>query len=123
MSFIILFHFSGEFDRSKLESKVLKQIISRLQSELKEMIVPSSDFVDSLFSKKIISFQHALDIGNAIYSKNDIILDYLLYRYDGDCNDVIEALTETDQSHVVNFIKSNGGTYIYYPVTDNYHSA
>ena len=66
-------------------------------------------FLDVLISKKTLSREHADNIAKSVHNKNDKLLDFLIYRYTGDYSDVIDALAETDQKHVVSIIDSAGG--------------
>lgn len=82
----------------------------KLVDSLSEIIELDGGFLDSLVSKKTLSCEHAVEIARSPYNKVDKLLDFLLFRYTGDYSEVIEALMETRQQHVVNFITSAGGT-------------
>lgn len=99
---------SGELAETK---KLLRHNMCELQNSLRALIEADSGFVDVLFNKKVISYEHTVDTLNSLYSRNDKLLDFLLFRYKGDYREILEALTETAQQHVVNFITSGGGTF------------
>lgn len=77
---------------------------------MRETIDLDNGLVDILASKKTLLRVHAVEIAKTLYNKADKLIDFLLRRYAGGCINVMEALTETGQAHVVNFINSNGGT-------------
>jgi hypothetical protein len=97
---------------TKDEKHVLRRNIDVLKTTLRHLVEPNSGLIDNLFSKKILTHRHATEIASSLYNKNDKLLDFLLSRYDGDCSEVMEALVETGQLHVANFIKSVGGTCV-----------
>jgi hypothetical protein len=92
------------------DEQILRKSINKLRHTLKALIDPNSGFVDSLFYKKVLTYELASDIGSSLYNKNVKLLDFLLNRHVGDCSEVMEALVETGQLHVARFISSSGGT-------------
>ena len=91
------------------DRKVLLKNICQVTSVLREIMELDCGFLDVLISKKTLSRQHADDIAKSVHNKYDKLLDFLIYRYSGDYSEVIDALVETDQKHVVNVIDSAGG--------------
>ena len=91
------------------DRKVLVKNICQVTSVLREILELDGGFLDALCSKKTLSLAHARDIAKSIHNKIDKLLDFLIYGYKGDYSEVIDALIETDQKHVVNVINSAGG--------------
>jgi hypothetical protein len=103
---------SGEFPQPKHDRKVVWKHINDMTRELTETIDLDSGFLDYLFGKKTLSREHVEELEKTPYNKNDKFLDFLLYRYDGDYSEVLEALSDTGQQHVVNLIISAGGMFL-----------
>jgi hypothetical protein len=85
--------------------------MNKLKNSLRHLIDSNSGFLDSLFYKKVLTYEHVSDIATSLYNKNDKVLDFLLNRHEGDCSEVMEALVETGQLHVAKFISSAGGKF------------
>jgi hypothetical protein len=100
---------SGTDATQRHDRKVLLQNICQVTSVLREIMELDGGFVDVLLSKKTLSRAHVDAIAKSVHNKIDKLLDFLIYRYKGDYSEVLDALTETDQKHVVNFINSAGG--------------
>jgi hypothetical protein len=94
---------------SKVDEQALRQNVKKYRNTLRHLIEPNSGFLDSLFSKKVLTREHVAEIATSLYDKTDKLLDFLLNRYAGDCCDVMEALVATGQRHVAHFINSPGG--------------
>jgi hypothetical protein len=95
-------------DVLKVDKQVLRQSMNKLRNSLRYLIDSNSGFLDSLFHKKVLTYEHVADIATSLYNKNDKVLDFLLNRHEGDCSEVMEALVETGQLHVAKFISSAG---------------
>ena len=78
-------------------------------SELREIIEADDGLLDSLQRKEVLYHEHVAELAKTPYNKTDKLLDFLLFRYDGDYSEVMAALVETGQEHVVNFIRFAGG--------------
>ena len=101
----LLLLFLGELAELKCDRKVLRE----KSSELREIIEVDSGLLDSLLSKEVLSDAHVVEFAKSPYNKTDKLLDFLLFRYVGDYSEVMAALAETGQEHVVNFIRFAGG--------------
>ena len=95
----------GEFSELKFDRNVFREI----SSDLREIIEVDSWLLDSLQGKKVLSNKHVVELAKTPHNKTDKLLDFLLHRYVGDYSDVMAALAETGQEHVVNFIRFAGG--------------
>ena len=91
------------------DRKVLLKNLCEATSVLREIMELDCGFLDVLISKKTLTREHADDIAKSVHNKNDKLLDFLIYRYWRDYSEVLDALDETDQKHVVNVIESAGG--------------
>jgi Caspase recruitment domain len=90
------------------------EIEGRLRAKLCELIEPSDVFLFKLVSKGILhrTEYDKLLCKETVNEKNNQLLTYLLDKSSvGYYTAVIEALKETDQQHVVNFIASKGGLF------------
>jgi hypothetical protein len=97
--------FSGELAELKCDRKVLRET----SSDLREIIEVDSGLLDTLMGKEVLSREHVDELAKTPYNKTDKLLDFLLFRYVGDYSEVMAALDETGQEHVVNFISLAGG--------------
>jgi hypothetical protein len=85
--------------------------MNELRKTLRYLIDSNNGFLDSLFHKKVLTYKHVTDITTSLYNRNDKLLDFLLNRHDGDCNEVMKALVETGQLYVAKFISSAGSKF------------
>lgn len=99
----------GKMAGPKFNEALLPHYISNRRHDLREIIELDSGLVDILVSKKTLTRKHAGEIAKTLYNKGDKLLDFLLRRYRGGYGVVMEALIETGQAHVVNFVNSNEG--------------
>lgn len=106
-----MYSFTGELAGPKFDKESIRQNMCKLVGVLSQHIELNGGFLDSLVSKETLSREHAIEIARSSYSKTGKLLDFLLFRYSGDYCEVIEALMETGQQHVVNFILLAGGTF------------
>ena len=83
--------------------------IMRLRHLLTELIEPF-DLLERLLSLQLLTGGHYITIcsgDNATEDQNDLLLDLLISE--DQCVMFLEALQQTDQQHVVNFITQHGG--------------
>jgi hypothetical protein len=86
-----------------------------LRIRLRQIIEPHDDFLSLLLSKGILTYEQYEGVCSktTVCDKNEQLLSYVLDRnYTGDHDEVLQALKESDQQHVANFISSGGGTYL-----------
>jgi hypothetical protein len=100
---------SDEFREQNYDGWQLKTNLAELRNLLREIIQLDYGFLDILFGYEQWSTELLINIKQTSYNKNDILLEFLLYRYAGDYSEVMEALAVTGQQHVVNFVISGGG--------------
>ena len=86
-----------------------RNVLKEKSSELREIIEVDGGLLDSLQRKEVLSDKHVVELAKTPYNKTDKLLDFLLFRYVGDYSEVMAALAETGQEHVVNFIRFAGG--------------
>jgi hypothetical protein len=98
-------------DGLQVDKQVLRQNVKKLRNGLRYLIDSNSGFLDSLFYKEVLTYEHVIDIATSLYNKNDKFLDFMLNRHDGDCSEILEALVETGQLHVAKFMSSAGGKF------------
>ena len=91
------------------ELKCGRQVWKEKSSELREIIEVDSGLLDILLGKKVLSRAHVVELAKTPFNTTDNLLDFLLFRYVGDYSEVMAALAETGQEHVVNFISLAGG--------------
>jgi hypothetical protein len=51
------------------------------RSTLRDLIEPNSGFLDSLFSKNVLTSKHVAEIATSLYNKTDKLLDFLSNRH------------------------------------------
>ena len=86
-----------------------RNVLKEKSSELGEIIEVDGGLLDSLQRKRVLSDEHVVELAKTPYNKTDKLLDFLLFRYVGDYSEVMSALAETGQEHIVNFIRFAGG--------------
>jgi hypothetical protein len=92
--------------------QVLRENMCELGSTLRMIIEQDNGFLDNLFkTNEVLTKEHFDEMQATLYNKNDKLLDFLIHRYTGDYIGVLEALVETGQEHVANFICSNGSKF------------
>ena len=87
--------------------------LTRLQERLCEMVEPDYGLVNELLSRGVITDRdHAMiQAGRDVYTRNDSLLHCLAStELTGDqFQQLIDALDNTGQAHVANFIRGDGG--------------
>ena len=83
--------------------------IERLKSRLSDIIEPDFGLLDELFTLDVLTDRELDDVQSerTVYRRNDALLDLL--TSDEQRDKFLTALQRTQQEHVVNFIKENGG--------------
>jgi len=83
--------------------------ITTLKSLLAEMIEPDFGLLDRLLATKVLTRRQISKVHSerTVYDRNDTLLDLL--TGEDQCNEFVRALQRTNQPHVVNFIRQNGG--------------
>jgi len=92
--------------------------IRRLKSDLSNIIEPDYLLLDELLSLEVLTYRQSARIRSerTVHEQNDALLDLLLAEDQCDllmlqdkCDKFVKALERTDQQHVANFIRQNGG--------------
>jgi len=80
-----------------------------LKSVLSYFIEPDFGLRDHLLGLHVLNLRQLTDIRSerTVFRRNDALLDLL--TTEDQCVKFLKALQRTDQQHVVNFIKENGG--------------
>jgi len=84
--------------------------IMKLKSRLSDMIEPDFGLLDRLLNLEVLTFREYQDIRSetgAAYKRSEAILDLLTSV--NQCVKFLNALKDTSQKHVVNFIIQDGG--------------
>ena len=83
--------------------------IKRLKSRLSDVMEPDFGLLDELVTLDVLTDRELDDVQSerTVYRRNDALLD--LITSDEHCDKFLTALHRTQQEHVVNFIKGNGG--------------
>jgi len=98
-----------------------KEIIKRKNSELLTHVEPDFELLDNLTTKDVFTDEAIGEI-KAEKTKRDRVekmLFHLRYVEEGGYNSFLEALRDSSQAHIVNFIN---GTYLYYIMHARYPS-
>ena len=92
------------------EILLISDSIVKLRSRLSDIVEPDFGLLDQLLSLGVLARRQYDDIRSerrAAYRRTDAVLDLL--TSEEQCNQFITALQRTDQQHVINYIKQNGG--------------
>ena len=84
--------------------------ITRLKSDLANIIEPDFGLLDELLSLKVLTRRQIAKIRSGdktVYEQNDALLDLLVSE--DQCDKFVTALQRTGQQHVVHFVRQNGG--------------
>lgn len=83
--------------------------IKSLSERLADIIEPDFGLLDQLLRLQVLNRRQLADVRGerTVCRRNDTLLDLL--STDDQCNKCLTALQNTDQQHVVNYIKQNGG--------------
>jgi len=81
--------------------------VTRLKSQLSELIEPDFGLLDQLFSLEVLTNRQFASIRGerTVFDRNDAVLDLL--TSEDCCCKLLTALQRTDQQHVTNFITQN----------------
>ena len=84
--------------------------IKKLKSQLSDVIEPDFGLLDHLLRMEVLNRREYNDIRSekrATYRRSEAILEVL--TSEDQCGKLLKALQLTDQQHVVNLIRQNGG--------------
>ena len=83
--------------------------VKTLRSSLAYFIEPDFELLDHLLRLDVLDLRQLTDIRSerTVFRRNDALLDLL--TSEEQCVKFLHALQLTDQQHVVNFVKENGG--------------
>jgi len=83
--------------------------IVRLKSDLANIIEPDFGLLDQLLCLEVLTRRELATIRSerTVFERNDALLDLL--ETEDQCDKFVEALHQTGQQHVVNYITQNGG--------------
>lgn len=78
---------------------------------MKELIEPNYGLLDQLLSLGILSHGDIANIQSraSIDNENQLLLEYMAEKNEIQCECFITALERTNQQHVANYIRRNGG--------------
>ena len=91
-------------------SASIMDCIVRLKYRMSDIIEPDFGLLDQLLSLGVLTnrqYDKVRSGDKTAYEQNDALLDLL--TSDEQCDKFMTALQRTQQQHVVNFIKENGG--------------
>jgi len=96
-------------DNSRQGFFCISDSIKRLKSQLSDIIEPDFGLLDELVILGVLTLRELGDVQSerTVYRRNDALLDLL--TSDEHCDKLLTALHRTQQEHVVNFVKENGG--------------
>ena len=85
--------------------------IRRHMPKLVTGIEPDYGLLDELRSKHILDMMQIADVGGGvnIYEKNNRLLQHFKDESDEVCQQFLEALTNTGQQHIANYVEHDGG--------------
>jgi len=83
-------------------------VIRTLKPRLSGLIEPDFGLLDHLLSMEVLTHRQfdGVRSGRTVYERNDALLELLVS--DELCNKFLDALRETAQTHIVNFIERKG---------------
>ena len=83
--------------------------VKSLRSSLVDFIEPDFELLDHLLRLDVLNYRQVTDIRSerTVFRRNDALLDLL--TSEEQCVRFLHALQGTNQQHVVNFIRQNGG--------------
>ena len=96
-------------DEAFRTSASIMDYIVRLKPQLSEIIEPDFGLLDQLLRLDVLTRSQLDDVQSerTVYRRNNALLDLL--TSDEQYDNFLTALQVTQQEHVVNFIKENGG--------------
>ena len=83
--------------------------IKKVKERLADIIDPDFGLLDHLRKLQVLTPRQVADVRSerTVYRRNDALLDLL--TSEEQCDKFLQALQETSQPHVVNFVSQNGG--------------
>jgi hypothetical protein len=89
----------------------IREKISKLKENLKNLIEPDADWLASMWQQDILTQgqYEEVDAQTTVNNKNDKLLHHWLDCFSGNWDSILDTLHEAGQEHIVNFIKSGGG--------------
>jgi len=83
--------------------------IKRLKCRLSDIMEPDFGLLDQLLRLGVLTRRQLDEVQSerTVYRRNDALLDHL--TSEEHCDKLLTALHRTQQEHVMNFIKENGG--------------
>lgn len=93
------------------DPEVFRRNMTEFGSFLWEIIDLDNGLLDTLLNKRVLTQEQFGEMQTTLYDKNDKLLDFLVRHYEGDYSEVFDALVETGQEHIVNFICSCGSKF------------
>ena len=87
---------------------ILENIV-RLKSALTNIVEPDFGLLDELMRLEVLTRPELADVRSerTVYRRNAALLDLL--KSSDQCDKFLKALQRTQQPHIVNFIRENGG--------------
>jgi len=84
--------------------------VTRLKSDLANIVEPDFGLLDQLLSLGVLTRPQLADVRSekTVYRRSAAMVELLTTA--DQCDQFLEALERTEQLHVVNFIRHNGGT-------------
>jgi len=91
-----------------LDDNVLESV-RKLKNCLSEFIEPDFGLLNQLLNNQVLNSRQCGDVSakKTVFKRNDVLLELLVSEEQ--CRKFLDALERTDQQHVANFIKHNGG--------------
>jgi len=88
---------------------VTLESIRRLKHCLSEFIEPDFGLLNQLLNNEVLNSRQCAKIRKkeTVFDRNDVLLELLVSEEQ--CRKFLDALERTDQQHVANFIRHNGG--------------
>ena len=93
------------------EASPIWNSIMHLKCRLSDIIQPDFGLLDQLLRLGVLTRRQVADIRSerTVYRRNDALLDLL--TSEEQCDNFLTALHHTNQQHVINFIRENGGQW------------
>lgn len=91
------------------EEPNLSSKINAQREKLQDIIAPGFGLTDKLFACNVLNADEKslIDTTETTFDQNRMLLDFILKS--GKCNEFVQALRDSDQTHVANWIEGNGG--------------
>jgi len=87
----------------------LLAIIKSLRPQLRRLIESGFGLPHQLVSNEALTDEQKHDMlrQSSVYKRNDMILDHMATEQQ--CEKLLQALEQTEQQHVINFVRKKGG--------------